>query len=242
LLDEIFVGEVESAQRLAELLDRPVHLLPLATDAVEFSDRWATRCSEIQGGVASPIDVLNIGRRDPALHQALLRWSRADERYYVFDTMVGARVIDHRVHRRALADQLQRTSAAISSYAKYGETGMEELRWVPARVFDNLASGTLLVGAPPHPASQRLLFGREVVHPLPEDPVEGAEVVAALSASPALLEREENMRIAMRGHDWSHRWISLLETCGHRPARTLLERRDRLRREAAEEGAARSDG
>lgn len=231
LLDEVFVGEPRSAEQLSSLLGRPVHFLPLATDVETFSG------TETPGlparGDGRPIDVLNIGRRDPRLHDELVRWSRSAGRYYVFDTLSGAVAEDPAAHRRALADQLQRTSVAISSYAKQGVAIAGDVRWVPSRVFDDLAAGTVMAGVPPEAASQRALFGREVVHPLPEDPVQAAQVVADLVSAPLIEERRQNVRTAMAGHDWSHRWVSLLETSGFAPGARLVERATSLRRQAA---------
>ena len=236
LLDEIFVGEPRSAERLAFLLKRPVHFLPLATDVEVFADH-ATAPGDVTDH-GRPIHVLNIGRRDPDLHAALVRWSRSTGHYYVFDTLTGATVRDRPAHRRALADQLQRTSVAISSYAKQGQAETGGIRWVPSRVFDNLASGTILAGSPPEPEAQRELFGREVVHPLPDDGEDAARVVAELVADAPVEERTLNTCTAMAAHDWSHRWVELLQTCKLTPKPSLVERAERLRSAAAAGGVA----
>ena len=232
LLDEIFVGEPRSAERLADLLGRPVHFLPLATDVEVFSDGVATS-GDAAVGDGRPIHVLNIGRRDPDLHAALIRWSRSTGHYYVFDTLSGGVAPDRPAHRRALADQLQRTSVSISSYAKQGQAETGGIRWVPARVFDNLASGTILAGSPPEEQAQRELFGREVVHRLPDDGEAAVKVIADLVSSASADERARNVRTALAGHDWSHRWVALLETCGLTPRPALVERAARLRRRAS---------
>lgn len=237
LLDEIFVGEPRSAERLASLLKRPVHFLPLATDVEVFADH-ASGPGNVADDQGRPIHVLNIGRRDPDLHAALVRWSRSTGHYYVFDTLTGATVQDRPAHRRALADQLQRTSVAISSYAKQGQAETGGIRWVPSRVFDNLASGTILAGSPPEARAQRELFGREVVHPLPEDGEGAARVVAELVSTASVEERMRNTCTAMAAHDWSHRWVELLETCRLTPKPSLVQRAERLRRAAAAGGVA----
>ena len=237
VLDEIFVGEPRSAARLSTLLERPVHFLPLATDVEVFADHTA-REGESGTGRHRPIDVLNIGRRDPDLHAALVRWSRSTGRYYVFDTLTGAGVTDRPAHRRALADQLQRTSVAISSYAKQGQAETGGIRWISSRVFDNLAAGTILAGVSPEAAAQQDLFGREVVHPLPDDGEAAADVIAQLVSSAPEAERVRNTSTAMAGHDWSHRWVELLETCGLTPPSTLAERAGRLHHLGATGGGA----
>lgn len=237
LLDEIFVGEPRSAERLGGLLKRPVHFLPLATDVEVFGDHRTRPVGDLTHE-RRPIDVLNIGRRDPDLHAALVAWSRSSGHYYVFDTLTGATVKDRRAHRRALADQLQRTSVAISSYAKQGQAETGGIRWIPSRVFDNLASGTILAGVPPEVTAQQDLFGREVVHALPEDPAGAADVIADLVGSASAAERTRNTCTALAGHDWSHRWVDLFAACQVEPNPALAERAARLRREAAEDGAA----
>lgn len=237
LLDEIFVGEPRSAERLATLLNRPVHFLPLATDVEVFGDHAAPSAKAADGN-GRPIHVLNIGRRDPDLHAALVRWSRSSGHYYVFDTLTGATATDRPAHRRALADQLQRTSVSISSYAKQGQAETGGIRWIPSRVFDNLASGTILAGTPPEEEAQQDLFGRQVVHPLPDDADSAVRVIADLVASASAEERTRNTCTAMAGHDWSHRWVELLETCHVLPRTALVERAQRLRRAARSDGSA----
>ena len=230
ILDEIFVGEPRSAALLERLLQRPVHVLPVATDVEVFSDggRVLDRIERQR-----PIDVCNIGRRDPALHLALAEWSARTDAYYVYDTTSGATVVDPAAHRMALAGQLRRTRVKIASHAKHDEPEVTGgVRWLPARVWDGLASGAVLAGFPPDPDAQRDLFGREVVHPLPEgDPAAAVATIAELTSGCAAAERRANVRTAMAGHDWSHRWVEVFRTCGLRPPPGVLQRAQRLTRQ-----------
>lgn len=222
LLDAIFVGEPESAELLSRLLKRPVHLLPPATDVAVFS---ATGRTPTEPRSDRPIDVLNIGRRDDELHRELLQWSKARDAFYVFDTLQGAHVAESAEHRRALASQLQRTKVKIASYAKRGDPEVGDLRWIPGRVFDGLASGTLLAGHAPERTAQIDLFGREVVHDLSEaDPRQAATEIARLVDTDGAAERRANVATAMAGHDWSHRWVQLFETSGLRPPSRIADR------------------
>lgn len=220
--DHLFVGEPESAQLLSWKLRRPVHFLPLATDALLFSGGGPT-------GGPRPIDVLDIGRRDEALHRALLGWATAEDRFYRFDTLSAPEATDVAVHRWALAQDHRRSSVAICSYAKRGRPEIGDLRWVPGRVFDALASGALLAGFPPASVRQHELFGREVVHPLPEDDPAGAvRRLAELVDGAHDQERAANVRTALAGHDWAHRWLEVLRRCGVPPGPQLQARVDHL--------------
>jgi len=222
LLDEIFVGEPESAELLSRLLKRPVHLLPPATDVAVFSETGRTPTEPRSD---RPIDVLNLGRRDDELHRELLQWSTARDAFYVFDTLQGTHVAEAAEHRRALANQLQRTKVMIASYAKRGDPEVGDLRWIPARVFEGLASGTVLAGYPPERTAQIDLFGREVVHDLSEtDPRQAAAEIARLVDTDGAAERRENVATAMAGHDWSHRWVQLFEMSGLRPPSRIADR------------------
>ena len=53
-------------------------------------------------------------------------------------------------------------------------------------------------------------------------------VVSEAVASAMTAERQRNIATAMAAHDWSHRWMSLLQTCGVTPDPRLLRRIDRL--------------
>ena len=103
-------------------------------------------------------------------------------------------------------------------------------------MFDNLASGTILAGTPPEEEAQQDLFGRQVVHPLPDDADRAVRVIADLVSSASAKERTRNTCTAMAGHDWSHRWVELLETCNVSPRPALVERAERLRRAGVGDG------
>jgi hypothetical protein len=218
LADHLFVGEPRSAALLGSALARPVTFLPLATD----TDRFAG------ADIDRPIHVLNIGRRQPALHDALIAWASEGDRWYVFDTLTSPRATNVALHRWALAQQYRRSVVALNSYAKQGAVEPDRVRWVPSRTFDGLASGALLAGHPPDPASQRALFGREVVHPLPTDPEGAVHAIEALLGRDGRAERVANVCTALEAHDWAHRWQSLLEAVGLPTPSGLRHRLDRL--------------
>lgn len=230
---EIVVGEPQSAERLSRILGRTVHFVPLATDVERFAVE-GTDSPLAAPDAGRPIAVTNIGRRDERLHANLMAWSRATGNYYVFDTIKARTVPDVHVHRWAMAQQLRRTAVAITSYARHDEPDVVgRLRWVPSRVFESMAGGAVLAGLAPDPLEQRKLFGREVVHPLPEEPVRATQIIADLVATADAGERWDNVRSVMAGHDWSHRWISLLGKCGISVPGGLRERAQRLSRAAA---------
>jgi hypothetical protein len=207
MLDAIFVGMEAATERLAELVACPVHHLPSAADV--------TRFAAMPPGEARPIDVLGIGRRDPELHQALLDWSRKASKLYVYDTIAGSSIPDPDAHRDNLGDTYRRSNVAITNFAKWDlpqVVGTE--RELPGRIWEGLASGVAMIGQPPSVHLQEEVVGRQVVASLPEAPGEAVEMIAAAIATDQEPMRRANVQLALRNHDWAHRWATVLDACG----------------------------
>ncbi len=207
MLDTIFVGMEAATGRLAELVSCPVHHLPLAVDVARFAPMAPDE--------PRPIDVLNIGRRDPELHQALLDWSRKANKLYIYDTISGGSVPDPDAHRGNLGDMYRRSNVAITNFAKWDLPGVvNDERELPGRIWEGLASGVYMIGQAPSVHLQQQLLGREVVAALAEPPEEAVESIdAAISADQEPLRRA-NVQLALRNHDWAHRWSTVFDRSG----------------------------
>ncbi len=226
IVDDIFVGVADAAPGLSQLLGRPVHYLPMAADVARFA--------ALAPAEPRPIDVLGIGRRQPRLHDALLEWSRKSSKLYLYDTLSGPLVLDPRAHRENLADNYRRSSVAITHFAKFDQpeviTGLREL---PGRIWEGLASGVVMVGAPPDETLQRHSVGDSVVIELPTDPHEAVELIDELHRGPVTAIRRRNIELALRRNDWAHRWQVVFDTAGLPVPLGLRARIDRLAEMAA---------
>jgi hypothetical protein len=179
--------------------------------------------------------VLGIGRRDPALHEALLAWSQRDTKLYVYDTLSRGRITDAAAHRVNLGDTYRRCKIAITNYAKYDLPAVtRDEREIPGRFWEGLASGVTMVGRAPDESLQHELIGESAVIDLPGSPADAVELIDKLHADPDLAVRRHRVQLALRGHDWAHRWARLFAGTGLDVPNRLLARIDRLASTAAE--------
>ncbi|MCP3989082.1 MAG: hypothetical protein GY724_08405 [Actinomycetia bacterium] len=207
MLDTIFVGMEAATERLAELVSCPVHHLPLAVDVARFATMTPHK--------PRPIDVLGIGRRDPELHQALLDWSRKANKLYIYDTISGSSVPDPDAHRGNLSDMYLRSNVAITNFAKWDLPAVvNDERELPGRIWEGLASGVYMIGRAPSIHLQEQVVGRKVVAALPESPGEAVESIDAAISTDQEPLRRANVQLALRNHDWAHRWSTVFERCG----------------------------
>ncbi len=221
LADDMFVGVADAAPILSEQLGRPVHYLPMACDVVRFAP--------LNPAEPRPVDVLGIGRRLPALHDALLDWSRKSGRHYVYDTISGGEVLDMAAHRENLADSYRRSKVAITHFAKFDRPDeVGDQRENPGRLWEGLASGVVMAGLPPRPDLQLRFPGAEVVIELSDDPHEAVAAIDHLVQEPHEEMRRRNVRLALTANDWAHRWSTVFETAGLPVPTGLQTRLDHL--------------
>lgn len=224
--DQVLTNCRSTVEPLAQAIGRPVHYIAPGIDALRFfpGKQPPHRC----------IDIYNLGRRHPATHAALLEYSRARGRFYLYDTLQGnLPVQDPRVHRELLAEKLRRTGFFIANKAKAnegGERGTQEE--VGFRFFEGAAAGTVMVGDPPDVASFHENFDwPDAVVPLAYGSSEVTQVLDDLVRDPARLARirAANVRNSLERHDWAYRWAQILEWVELTPSDELRGRRQRLR-------------
>ncbi len=233
LTDAIFVGMKQASHRLDDIAAPTVHHVPPAADT--------TRFAPVSVSEQRPVDVLGIGRRDAGLHRALLDWSRKSNKLYVYDTITGTQVPDIGAHRQNLGDTYRRSNIAITNYAKYGlkdVTGDE--RETPGRIWEGLASGSLMVGFPPDEELQRELIGECVVTNLPHNPPAAVDLIHELNLGGHETQRHRQVQLALRNHDWVHRWIKIFELSNLPVPEGLTLRRQQLESMADQLEAAHS--
>lgn len=221
LADDVFVGVADAAPILADLLGRPVHYLPMAADAMRFAPSTPAE--------PRPIDVLGIGRRLPALHDALLDWAAKSGRHYLYDTISGGQVHDVAAHRENLAATYRRSKVAITHFAKFDRPDeIGDQRENPGRLWEGLASGTVMAGMPPRPELQHRFPGAEVVIELPRDPHEAVAAIDELIQQPHEDRRRHHVHLALTANDWGHRWSTVFESAGLPAPSGLRTRLDHL--------------
>lgn len=209
LFDHVFVGCGATADPLAEHLDTPVTYLAPSVDL----DRFA-----VSPWPPPSIDVYAMGRRQPKLHEALMRWVRSDRsRFYLYDTFLGnPPIADHRQHREKLADLIRRSRFFIVNSAKVDSPGETSSQEEPGyRFFEGAAAGALMVGTGVSAPAFTELFSWE--EPFVEVDPSGEDIVdkiLELERQPERCDsiRRRNARGSLLAHDPAYRWRTVLRT------------------------------
>lgn len=210
-----------SVQAVGQMVGRPCHHVALAADALRFAP--------FPEPPPRVIDVLSIGRRAEGVHQSLLRLAAGRRVFYLHDTIPGPHVLPASPveHREMYANSARRSRLFVTYPAKFGDGETQGQSEVGARYYEGAAAGAVLLGQAPEAASFRAEFPwpDAVVEARP-DGSDAAEVVGGLLARPDELRRmgTRNAAAALRRHDWSHRWRSLLELARLPPRPALAER------------------
>lgn len=224
LADLVVVGpSAEAATSLDALIAPPVRFMPAGIDVDTFG--VATFDTE------RPFDLMNIGRREAGFHDLFLARARSNRRRYLFDTTTPGLLRNSREHRWLLAQNYQASKVAMTSAAKFDVFGSGDgsIRAVPNRLFEALAAGTIMVGAPPpSELNQTNQVGAIVVRELPSDVTAAVEIVEQLADTDLTEERRHNAELARRHHDWSERWLRVFDLAGQTAPESLQLRLDRL--------------
>ena len=224
-VDHVFVGMDVAVEPLSQALGREVVYLPIATDAIRFGPE--------SPDAARPVDLIGLGRRREDQHTSMLQWAEDHHRLYLYDTAQLESPRDLPRHRDTIGRWYSQSKLATCNYAKIGEeqiTGGHKV--MAGRLWEGLASGAGLVGLPPNEISQRDLFGHTVVEPVPEDPGDLPDFLEEQIARHGPAEISANVRTALLGHDWGHRWESMFEHLGLGVPPGLRDRLDGLSRRA----------
>lgn len=235
--DHVFLFNRGSLADVEAITGVPTSYLPTAVDALRFAP-----------SLPSPervIDVTSYGRRLPETHAALRRAAGPGGLFYHYDTVAGAfDVEDHVEHREALAATLQRSRYSVvyrnnDEPIRLPRTAGEES--LTNRYFEVAASGAVMLGtAARTPDFDACFDWPDAIVPIAAPAPDVAEVIAALDADPARLERAGRAGIthSLRRHDWAHRWREILTTVGVEPRPGLAARLAALEARATAHEAA----
>ncbi len=234
-VDDVFLGAEWAVDPLADLTGREIQYLPMATDTIRFGPDHPT--SE------RPIDLIGIGRRRQDQHEAMLTWATERDRFYLYDSTDVDRPKDYRRHRDAIGRRYAGSKLAVCNYGKSDQPELTgAIRTIPGRLWESLASGARLVGIPPDEGMQRRVLGRTVVEPMPDDAADLPIFLEDQLASAGPEAIADNVRLALSGHDWAHRWIELFDRLDLAPPPALAQRTAELQRRAEKFGRSDAAG
>jgi Glycosyl transferases group 1 len=164
------------------------------------------------------VDILCIGRKNPAVHAAMLDYSEQQRKLYLYDVWSDMLVRDWAGARRY--------NAELAARSKFYVVWRPEFRLAPDapseqalsnRYFEGAASGAVMIGSRPDVGEFGALFDwPDALIDLPQEPEAVGPFLRCLEADPARLARirQRNRREALLRHDWVHRWTSVLDALG----------------------------
>ncbi len=231
--DHIFVGTLNSVDKIAAVTGRPCSFLPPAADVLRFSP--------LPKPPDRHIDVLNLGRRSEITHEALLEMAGKRQIHYFHDTVApsGANkmqrsfcVDDPAAHRQLLAAHLQRSRYFVANRARANEAEYaQHLDEISYRFYEGAAAGVVMIGEAPRTENFRKQFDWEdAVFHVPFNAPDIAERLAALDADPARMAaaRRRNLHQSALRHDWVHRIRRVFEVLDLKPTDAMRAREARL--------------
>lgn len=225
--DHIFVSTLNSVETLAEMTGRPVHFLPFGVDALKFSPA--------PHYPARAVDVMNIGRRSPATHQALRNAVQDLGWYYQYDTVASIRFIDAVDHRLLYANMAKRSKYFISNTANFDQLektgGAVE---IGHRFYEGAAGGAVLLGYHPedHPVLRDHFDWPDAVIYKDHDAPNVVDLIQELEAQPERVAaiRAHAASQSLRRHDFVYRWAQVLDVLGLAVTGPMRQRKAELDR------------
>ncbi len=225
--DEIYMGLSSGSAALTKYLDRRIRYLAPAGDVLSSRSVSYGRRS---------IAAVNPGRRSTSQHQLLLDACAKDGRPYIYDTISGGEVMDHRSHRQNYNSLLRQSELLVCNYAKFDRPEViGETRDLPGRLYEGLAAGNVLAGQlPPQLEEGGIGLGEAVIVQLPLNGKSQRLDDVLLDEGFLREAKRKNHRIAASGHDWVHRWAAILRDLGLEPTSNAVARLDSLAAMASE--------
>ena len=213
--DYVFTGtEGLEHERLRRDRVRSVSVVPPLLDVLGFPTR------PLAGD--RPIDVLNVGRRDPAQHEALRSWASEHGGYYGRDTGYLPAVTSLADHREMYAATAARAGVFITNFARFDQPEQHGGIWeVGTRFYEAMAAGCVLAGELPVRSKvfqERIAPVEPLAFPLGSTSLP-AELRAVLDDPTGAEGRHRSTRAtALRAHDVAHRWREMSEIAGLAPS------------------------
>ena len=242
-LTEFYVQDMPLFKSCLEVLAQFDHVLFMFS-AIEPFNRWiGGKGSYLAAGIdtlvaqypsAPPraIDVLSVGRRSSATHEALLALVRDDGLFYLYDSLTNLRTASLDDHRSLMANLTRRSRYFLVNPSKVDEPGATGVQSeFGYRYFEGAAPGTIMLGSRPRNRHFEEMFDWEdAVIDLPYGSAQIGAIIKELDAQPERQERirRRNVSECLRRHDWAYRWEAILALAGLEPSPQLAERKQRL--------------
>lgn len=206
------------------------HFLPAGIDTLRFSP--------YPNPPARHIDVLSIGRRAPAMHNALMKMAAEEGKLYVYDTIDSLRAFNLEEHRIMMANLAKRSRYFIVSPGKFDkpeETG--GLSEFGNRYVEAASAGTIMIGSRPSNNKEfdKMFNWQDAVIDVSFTSDEIVSAIWELDKEPErqMRIRQTNITQCLLKHDWAYRWESILKLVGMQPLAMLEKRKKALRELAA---------
>lgn len=225
--DHVFCGLYHTAEALKSVLSVPVEYMPLGVDAEMFYPWHRSDKSRV-------IDVCAIGNMDPDTHQALWDWAEESGRFYHHTAVAAANFSgSHKLHRRNLAQTLQRSKVFFTYLAKRVVTGQRAAQEeFGPRYFEGAAAGALQVGdtVTSNPAYRDYVNWDGAVIEVPYSSKDMPALLEEIEkdASWVAAQRKANVIACLLGHDHLYRWDRVMAAAGLAETPGMAARRVRL--------------
>jgi spore maturation protein CgeB len=231
VFDHVVLGMSGSIKPVSDAIGKPCHYVPGGVDALRFSP--------YPNPPKRSVDLYSIGRRWEGIHRSLVSLARADQLFYIFDTLQSgdSPVRNHREHRELYASVAKRSKFFLVAPVKMDlqrETGGQVE--IPFRYYEGAAAGCVMIGQSLDCEPFRQMFGwpNAVIEVLP-DGSDVTEIISRLLAEPDLITHisQTNAAEALLRHDWVYRWKQILSIAGLDCTQAMEDREKRLHRLAS---------
>ncbi len=223
--DYVFLSCRDSVQPIQNIVQRPCFYMPPGVDAIRFCpypDK-PVRC----------IDVYNLGRRSPVIHQKLLEMAENKKLFYIYDTIDKLDTSCPNQHRQLIANIAKRSRYFFANAGKIDRPSETHKQGeIGPRFFEGAAAGTIMLGEYPQSNAFKNNFDwDDAVIEVPFNAPNIDEILAELDSQPQRLEkiRKNNIIQSLLRHDWVYRWREILNIVGLEPKPALLAREQYLK-------------
>lgn len=245
--DQIFIN-TNPVKSVARYSGRPCEFLGLGVDAKMFCP--------FPNPPDRSLDILNIGRRSPQTHSALMAHAREHNLFYYYDTArihtpknksnlhITFTVIDPAEHRFKYASMLKRSKYFMASRALANDP-RRATDQVSGRFFEGAAAGAIMIGEEPTGGPFFDLFDwPDSLINRPFDDPDVVDVIRELDADPERRwkARQNSIVNSLRRHDWGWRLAHILNWADMQKPSPLSARLDELEALATQVEAAQLSG
>lgn len=245
LMDELWVKELRAYRYFVDILAKFDHVMLYYSESVAaVNEVIGPKCRFLPPGIdallfcpypSAPkrvVDIYSIGRRSATTHQALLRFARERERFYIYDSVAGNRAINAAEHRHLFANTAKRSRYFIVNPALVDLQSVRgDQSEMGNRYFEGAAAGAIMIGERPRNEEFNKMFDwTDAVLDLPYGSGDIEQIIDGVEADPRWEEtmRRKNVEHALLRYDWAYRWEAVLNAGGLRPLKGLLDRKNQL--------------